>query len=193
MAYNASDPHPMKILVAGGFGAGKTTLVGAVSETAALTTEEPLTQISLGTDNLSGTPDKTSTTVALDYGRITLADCGVVLHLFGTPGQDRFHYMWDELSYGALGAVVLADTRRFADCFGPIAFFEDREVPFLIAVNEFDGTEHHYGPTEVRDALGIAAHVPVVLCDARDRSSAKEVLSSLVRYRIAGIPARLLQ
>ncbi|MFB8762611.1 GTP-binding protein [Nocardiopsis alba] len=174
----APVPSALKILIAGGFGAGKTTLVGAVSEIAPLSTEEVMTEASYGVDDLSGVESKTTTTVALDFGRITINE-SLVLYLFGTPGQERFWFMWEELSEGALGAVVIADTRRLETCFASVDFFERRDVPFVVAVNCFEGA-HRYAPDEVREALSLSPGTPVVLCDARDRASAKEVLLSLV-------------
>ncbi|MFE9245608.1 ATP/GTP-binding protein [Nocardiopsis sp. NPDC006938] len=174
----APVPSALKILVAGGFGAGKTTLVGAVSEIAPLSTEEMMTEASYGVDDLSGVESKTTTTVALDFGRITVSPA-LVLYLFGTPGQERFWFMWEELSEGALGAVVIADTRRLETCFAAVDFFERREVPFVVAVNCFDGA-HRYEPGVVREALSLNPDIPVVLCDARERESAKEVLVTLV-------------
>ncbi|MFE1100898.1 ATP/GTP-binding protein [Nocardiopsis alba] len=174
----APVPSALKILIAGGFGAGKTTLVGAVSEIAPLSTEEVMTEASYGVDDLSGVESKTTTTVALDFGRITINE-SLVLYLFGTPGQERFWFMWEELSEGALGAVVIADTRRLETCFASVDFFERRDVPFVVAVNCFEGA-HKYAPDEVREALSLSPGTPVVLCDARDRASAKEVLLSLV-------------
>jgi signal recognition particle receptor subunit beta len=174
----APVPAALKILVAGGFGAGKTTMVGSVSEIAPLSTEEVMTEASYGIDDLSGVEAKTTTTVALDFGRITIND-HLVLYLFGTPGQERFWFMWEELSEGALGAVVIADTRRLETCFAAVDFFERRGVPFVVAVNCFEGA-HRYDSDEVRDALSLDPAIPVVLCDARERESAKKVLVTLV-------------
>jgi signal recognition particle receptor subunit beta len=178
-----SGAQAVKLLIAGGFGAGKTTLVSAVSEIRPLRTEERLSEIGAAVDDLTGVAGKTTTTVALDFGRITV-NPEVVLYLFGTPGQDRFWFMWKELSLGALGAVVLADTRRLGDCFGAIDFFESRSIPFIVAVNCFDGADV-YHEDEVRQALNIAAHVPVQHCDARDRASGKQVLVRLLEYLMA--------
>ncbi|RAY12497.1 ATP-binding protein [Actinomadura craniellae] len=172
----------LKILVAGGFGVGKTTLVGTVSEIRPLRTEEVLTDAGVGIDDLDGVEDKATTTVAMDFGRITFRD-GVALYLFGTPGQKRFWFMWDELSLGAIGAVVLADTRRLNDSFASIDYFERRGTPFIVAVNCFDGARR-YRLEEIRSALDVDVHVPVVLCDVRRRESAKEVLITLVEHSI---------
>ena len=174
-----------KIVVAGGFGAGKTTLVSAISEIRPLCTEELLTSVSTGYDDLAGVEEKQATTVAMDFGRITFGS-HLLLYLFGTPGQDRFWFMWDELSYGALGAVVLADTRRLADCFPSVDYFEKHNVPFVVAVNCFDGARR-YDPKAVQSALDLESDVPVVLCDARQTSSGKDVLIALVEHAIATI------
>ena len=176
-------PTAIKILVAGGFGAGKTTLVGAVSEIRPLQTEESLTAAGIGTDDLTGVERKSTTTVAMDFGRITIGQ-DVVLYLFGTPGQDRFWFLWDELALGALGAVVLADTRRLADCFPSIDYFERRGTPFVVAVNCFEDASA-YTEAEVREALDLDGHVPLLLCDARDRESSKAVLIGLVEHVLA--------
>ncbi|MFE9320713.1 ATP/GTP-binding protein [Nocardia sp. NPDC052278] len=170
----------VKILVAGGFGVGKTTLVSAISEVAPLRTEEVMSQLSVGVDDVDGVESKTTTTVALDFGRITLNDA-LVLYLFGTPGQDRFWFLWDELSRGSLGAVVLADTRRLSGSFAALDYFESRRVPFILAVNCFDEADV-YTAEEITEALDLDAGVPVVLCDARERDSVKNVLLSLMEY-----------
>jgi len=172
----------LKILIAGGFGVGKTTMVGSVSEIRPLRTEEVLTDVSTGVDDLSGVEDKSTTTVAMDFGRITFRD-GISLYLFGTPGQQRFWFMWDELAYGAVGAVVLADTRRLTSSFASIDYFERRKTPFVVAVNCFDGARR-YSMEEIRGALDVDPDVPVILCDVRERNSAKEVLITLVEHAI---------
>jgi uncharacterized protein len=183
------DPLPagVKLLVAGGFGVGKTTFVGSASEIEPLTTEEIITAASAGIDSLDGVADKSATTVAFDFGRITL-NPDLILYLFGTSGQDRFWFMWDELASGALGAVVLTDTRRLEDCFAALDFLESRSISFIVAVNQFDGG-FSYEPDEVRNALNLRSHIPVTLCDARDGHSATSVLISLIEHLAAAAPA----
>ncbi|MEV6844953.1 ATP/GTP-binding protein [Actinoplanes sp. NPDC051411] len=183
MPYNDGSeafPSALKLLIAGGFGVGKTTFVGAVSEIEPLRTEELLTTASVGTDKLTGVEGKSTTTVAMDFGRITISR-DHVLYLFGTPGQERFWFMWDELSLGAMGAVVMADTRRLEDCFAAVDFFESRGIEFLIAVNEFDDALR-YQVDDVRSALDLKPDTPVIFCDARDRSSATGVLIDLIKH-----------
>jgi uncharacterized protein len=176
-----------KILIAGGFGAGKTTLVAAISEVRPLLTEERLSSVGAGLDNLRGVAGKTTTTVAMDFGRITISD-SLVLYLFGVPGQERFWFMWDELAYGALGAVVLADVRRLRDCFPSVNYFETRSLPFVVAINCFDDAPH-YDPEEVRVALDLDPDVPALLCDARKLSSVKNVLTTLVESISSSAPS----
>ena len=175
-------PIAVKILIAGGFGAGKTTMVSSVTEIRPLRTEEHLTASSVNVDVTYGVEEKTTTTVAMDFGRITIRD-DLVVYLFGTPGQKRFWFMWDELAYGASGAVVLADTRRLADSFPSVDYFEQQGTPFIVAVNCFDGARR-FPPEIVRSALNLSRDVPVILCDARQRASCRDVLVTLIEHAI---------
>jgi len=180
-------PTAVKIVIAGGFGTGKTTMVSSVSEIPPLKTEELLTEAGVHVDDLAGVEGKDTTTVALDFGRITV-NANVVLYLFGTPGQNRFWFMWDELATGAIGAVVIVDTRRLDSSFPSIDFFEHRGIPFIVAVNCFEGAQL-YTEDEVRHALDLDSAVPVVLCDARDRESSKAVLVGLIQHSMNRLEA----
>ncbi|MFF3333673.1 ATP/GTP-binding protein [Streptomyces sp. NPDC002888] len=179
-------PIATKIVVAGGFGVGKTTLVTAVSEITPLQTEALMTEASEEVDDLTATPGKLTTTVAMDFGRLTL-DEDLVLYLFGTPGQQRFWFMWDDLVRGAIGAVVMADTRRLKDCFPALDYFESCGLPYVVAVNHFDGSER-FAPQDVREALTIPTHVPVMIMDARRRISVIETLLALVGHALDETP-----
>ncbi|MFC4494318.1 ATP/GTP-binding protein [Streptomyces ovatisporus] len=182
-------PTALKILVAGGFGVGKTTMISSVSEVPPLETDEYMTQASLGVDDLAGTPDKSTTTVAMDFGRITL-DLDHVLYMFGTPGQERFWFMWDDLALGSLGAVVLADPRRLTDSFASVDFFEQRQIPFAVGVNCFWG-QSDFSAREVQTAMNLRTPAPVVMCDVRHRGSSKQVLLALLESAKAQAARRL--
>ncbi|MFI5800486.1 GTP-binding protein [Streptomyces sp. NPDC051677] len=180
----AQPPTAVKILIAGGFGVGKTTMVRAVSEVAPLSTEEHLTLVGVGVDDINGVSRKATTTVALDFGRITVST-SLVVYLFGTPGQERFWFMWNDLVHGALGAVVIVDTRRLETSFASIDFFEARHIPFVVGVNCFDGHQDRT-VAEVREALDLAPHTPIFVGDLRQRPTSRDLLLALIEHLMSG-------
>jgi signal recognition particle receptor subunit beta len=182
-ADGADELIPLKILIAGGFGVGKTTMVRSLSDIPPLLTEAPMTVASIGVDDADAVPDKQTTTVAMDFGRLTV-DESLILYLFGTPGQNRFWFMWDELARGAVGAVVLVDLRRVDDCYPAIDYFESRKLPFVVGVNRFPGWDQ-FGESAVRDALALGPDLPLMWFDARDPASSQAALVLLVEHALA--------
>jgi signal recognition particle receptor subunit beta len=182
------SPTPLKIVVAGGFGVGKTTAVSAISEIPVLTTEVAMTEVAAAIDRTGHVPDKVTTTVALDFGRLTIDD-ELMLYLFGTPGQDRFGFMWTELTEGAIGALVIVDTRRMDDCYPAVDFFERAGLPFVVGLNLFDGRLAH-NLEDVRWALAVPDDTPIVTIDARDRQSVRDALIAVLQRALAVRPSR---